>query len=65
MKSSKVQHQPMEISEFPEGPWVEIGSDIFIFQSKPCLLVVDYYTKWIEAKPVLSQTSSSIITVLK
>ena len=55
----------MELAEIPEGPWVEICSDIFIFRGQQYLLVVDYYSKWIEARPIQSQTSTNVIASLR
>jgi len=65
IKNSKVKHQPAMESELPSGPWVEVASDMFEFRSEIYLLLVDYYSKWIEVRKVFNQTASVVIDEIK
>ena len=65
IKHRAVKHQPAEECRLPEGPWVELATDVMEFNSQLYLIVVDYYTKWIECRKVSCQTASVIIEQLK
>ena len=52
-------------TELPSCPWSEVGADIFIFKGQPYLILVDYYSRWIEALPVSSQSSVEVIYPMK
>ena len=58
-------HQPCVVSPVPATPWVEVGTDIFAFESDLYLVIVDYYSKWIEALRILLQTSAVVIDAMK
>ena len=62
---TQVKHQPMQEAELPSKPWEVIGSDIFVFEDDLYLLVIDYYSKWIEAVRIETQTSKQVISKLK
>lgn len=51
--------------DLPEGPWVEVGTDVFEFKDRLYLIALDYYTKWIEIRLLASQTSESVIEELR
>ena len=65
IKNSSTKHQPMVESELPSRPWEVLGADLFQFDNENYLVVIDYYSKWIEAVPVRTQTSGSVIRALK
>ena len=65
IKGRAVKHQPAVDSELPSGPCVELGSDVLEFQSQLYLLVVDYYSKWIELKKLSCQTAAAVIQAMK
>ncbi|KAJ8896268.1 hypothetical protein PR048_001612 [Dryococelus australis] len=44
---------------------LSIGVDKFFLHDKPYLLVVDYYSKWVELQKLKSQTSPCIISHMK
>ena len=64
IKASKVKHQPADDSPLPEKPWTELGSDLFEMNNKQYLLVVDYYSKWIEVRELCNQSSESVIKAM-
>ena len=55
----------MEANELPDAPWVEIATDVFVFEQQLYLLVADYYSKWIEVKAIAGQTLAHIISCLR
>ena len=57
--------EPLMPSSLPERPWQRLGSDLFQFQGKTYLIVVDYYSRWVEIKKLSDQTSESVIIALK
>ena len=58
---SDVKHKPLHESELPSKPWKVIASDVFVLGHALFVVIIDYYSKWIEAIPIETQTSSAII----
>ena len=48
----------------PDRPWARLGTDILEFQ-KSYLVVVDYYSRWIEVKHLKTPSSTEVINRLK
>ena len=65
IKFRRIAHQPMAETLLPDGPWCELGSDTFVFKDQYFLLIVDYYTKWIEVCPLTSLSSNCVIEEFK
>jgi len=61
IKAGRIKHQPAEDLMLPKGPWIEVGTDIFEFQNKIYLLMIDYYSKWIEVRELINQTADCVI----
>ena len=57
--------EPLIPSEMPDRPWQKVGSDLFELKNGKYLLVVDYYSRYIEIVKLSSTTSTNIITHLK
>ena len=55
----------MIATKLPDYPWQKVASDLFEFKGKTYLLVVDYYSRYIEVSTLLSTTSQSTISSLK
>lgn len=49
----------------PDRPWQKLGSDVFEHKGKPYLIVVDYYSKFIEISLMCDKTAGTIITHMK
>ena len=49
----------------PERPWLKIGADLCSYEGKEYLIVVDYYSRWIEIIYWKESTSSFVIGKLK
>lgn len=58
--------QPLMPSEMPSHAWERVGTDLFEFNKKMYLLIVDYYSRWIEVRHLPnSQTAGEVITAMK
>ena len=59
--------EPMIISEIPKYPWQKVGSDLFEIKEQTYMYVVlvDYFSRYLEVAKLSSTTSSSIVAVLK
>lgn len=59
------REQPLRPIPLPGRPWAQLGMDLFEFNRKSFLVVVDYYSRWIEMKQLTDTTSSTVINKLK
>lgn len=57
--------QPLLSHELPELPFNKLGMDVAHFAGRDYLVVVDYYSKWIEVAPLKNKTAENIIQKLK
>jgi len=57
--------EPLIPSSFPTRPWHTVGSDLFFCNGNNYLLVVDYYSRFIEFQLLPSITSMRVIESLK
>ena len=56
---------PMQSHEIPDRPWSRVATDLFSLKSKDYIVLVDYYSDYIEVSPLTDTTSSSIVKFLK
>ena len=52
-------------TKLPERPWEKIVSDLFEFEGKIYIIVVNYFSRYIEILQLSTTTSASIITAQK
>ena len=64
-KNQRQRAEPMIPSNLPEYPWQKVATDLFQFKSHQYLIVVDYYSRFIEIAKLTSTTSQAIISHLK
>ena len=57
--------EPILSSELPDYPWQKVGSDLFELKGVHYLLVVDYFSRFVEISKMSSTTSASIISALR
>ncbi|KAF0764619.1 Uncharacterized protein FWK35_00011318, partial [Aphis craccivora] len=57
--------EPLECSEVPDKPWQVVGTDLFYFQGKNYVLIVDYFSKFVEFELIPKLTSSNTINAIK
>ena len=48
-------------SEFPELPWQKVGMDLFEWKKISYLLIVDYYSRYIEIAKLTNVTAEEVI----
>ena len=65
VKERKVPPEPLCPSPTPDYAWQKVGMDLFDLKGKPYLLLIDYYSKFIEVALLSSTTSSHIIDHVK
>ena len=59
------QTEPLIPSELPERPWQKVGTDLFFFKNNNYLLIVDYFSRWIEIAKLAGTISDDVISQLK
>ena len=57
--------EPLIPSAVPDVPWSNAASDIFTFEGENYLLLIDYYSKYIEVSRLGDMTSTGTIRALK
>ena len=59
------REQPLHPTELPKLPWQKIAMDICQHKHKDYLVIIDYYSRWIEIKQLTSLTSACVISCVK
>jgi len=57
-KYRQINAEPMMPSNLPSYPWQKVGCDLFQFNNTTYLLVVDYFSRYIEIAPLGKDLSS-------
>ena len=57
--------EPLIPTQLPERPWQKVGSDLFEIKGKSYLLVIDYFSRYVEVLQLSQTTSASVISALK
>ena len=63
--NSKTPTEPLLPSSLPERAWERLGADLFEFQKSHYLLLVDYFSRWIEVRKLCSLQSRDTIEAIK
>jgi len=56
--------EPLKPTLTPDLPYNTVGCDVFQFQSEKYLVIVDYYSKYIDTEKLGSETTSVITSAL-
>ena len=56
--------EPLQPTPLPRLPWTKVGIDIFHYKGKNFLLIVDYFSRWIEMPQLRYLTSTEVINHL-
>ena len=59
------REQPLRPVELPGRPWEKVAMDIFHYKRNDYLVIIDYYSRWIEIKQLISLTSDYVISPVK
>lgn len=62
---NKQQSEPLRPTAVPDLPHSEIGSDLFDFEGKKYLVLIDYYSRYIDVVLLQSTTSVAVIIAMK
>jgi len=64
-KAQRQRAQPLTPSPLPELPWQKVGTDLFEWKKDTYLLIVDYYSQYIEFARLNQPTAEEIIVHTK
>ena len=64
-KNTPPAREPLLQSSLPDFPWERVATDLFELDGTTYLLLVDYYSRYIEVQKLTSLTSASVITAMK
>lgn len=64
-KAQVQRAEPLLPSKFPELPWQKVGTDLFEWEKSMYLLVVDYFSRYIEIALLKQTTAEEIISHTK
>ena len=60
--TNKLQRaQPLVPSQLPDLPWQKVGTDLFEWRNKYFLLIIDYYSWYIEIAKLSQTTAEEVI----
>ena len=66
IRNSRQQRaEPLKTSPLPERPWLKIGMDLCFKNGSNFLVVVDYFSRWLEIIYLAETTSTYVISKLK
>ena len=64
-KEQPTPREPLMSSSFPARPWERVATDLYDFQGRKYIIVVDYYSRWFDIKELSDESSHSVIKALK
>ena len=64
-KEQPTPREPLMPSSFPARPWERVATDLYDFQGRKYIIVVDYYSRWFDIKELSDESSHSVIKALK
>ena len=59
------RHEPLKPSELPSRPWSKLATDLFEIHGHQYLVLIDYYSRWLEVKSLPATTSAAVCQKLK
>ena len=65
MKKTTPHTEPLLQPALPSHPWEKVAADLFQLKGKSYLVVVDYYSKYVEVQTLSSTTSTAVVASLK
>ncbi|KAL5506839.1 hypothetical protein EMCRGX_G008586 [Ephydatia muelleri] len=57
-RTTTTHKEPMIVSQPPDYPWQKVGSDLFEFKGHSYIVLVDYFSRFLEAYGFVHMTSS-------
>ena len=65
LKSHKQHAEPLIPTSLPDYPWQRVGTDLFEWKKVTYLLIIDYYSRFIEMAKLTKLTSKEVISHTK
>ena len=62
---AKDRAEPLVSTQLPDLPWQKVGTDLFELNNKHYIVVVDYYSRYIELAELRNETADDVIRALK
>ena len=60
----KVPVEPLQTTPFPERPWWRLATDVLEYEGKTYMVVVDYFSRYIDARQLETADSQNVINYL-
>ena len=57
--------EPLISTQFPQLPWQRVGTDLFEHNAFKYVLVVDYFSRYIEIAKLSSTNTNTVVNQLK
>ena len=57
--------QPLQTREIPDRPWSRVAADLFSLHGKNHIVLVDYYSNFLEVSELPDTSAGSVIQFLK
>ena len=64
-KAAVPSREPLLPSALPDHPWEKVAADLFELGKATYLLVVDYFSRYVEVQELSTTTASKVIAILK
>ena len=61
VKAQKQRAQPLVTTTFPELPWQKVATDLFEWRKENYVLIIDYYSQFIEIAQLKRTTAEEVI----
>lgn len=61
-KAQTQRPQPLTPTPLPDLPWQKVGTDLFEWKQRTFLLIVDYYSRYIEIARLNHPTAEEVVT---
>ena len=62
---SSYPRQPLQTHEIPDRPWRRVAADLFSVHGKNYIVLVDYYSNFLEVSKFPDTSACSVIQFLK
>ena len=57
--------EPLLLSPLPDLPWQKVATDLFKYNGKHYLIVIDYFSRYVKLVELRSETDEHVIVALK
>ncbi|UYV80674.1 K02A2.6-like, partial [Cordylochernes scorpioides] len=61
IENQPLKHEPLIPNDFPERPWQKVGMDLFHYEGSEYLVVVDYFSRFIEVVRLTKLSSETVV----